>query len=57
MNWSGFLVLYLRVGCSVMLVWNLNEELRNGSRGVFEESFGDWLKVSFSGVGFIIIER
>lgn len=57
MNWSGFVVLYLRLGCSVMLVWNLNGELRNGSRGVFEECIGDVLKVSFSGIGFIIIEK
>lgn len=57
MNWPGSSVLHLKAGCPVMLVWNLNEELRNGSRGVFEESLGDWLKVSFSGVGPITIER
>ena len=48
---------HLRAGCPVMLVWNLNKELRNGSRGVFQECLGDRLKVSFSGVGPITIEK
>jgi len=37
MNWSGSSVLHLRPGCPVMLVWNLNEKLRNGSRGVVKD--------------------
>ena len=57
MNWPGSSVLHLRPGCPVMLVWNLNEKLRNGSRGIFEECDGDRLQVSFSGVGSITIER
>ena len=57
MNWPSSSVLHLRPGCPVMLVWNLNEKLRNGSRGVFEECLGDRLKVSFSGVGPIAIEK
>ena len=36
MNWPGSSVLHLRPGCPVILVWNLNEELTNGSQGVFE---------------------
>ena len=57
MDWPGSSVLHLRPGCPVMLVWNLNEKLRNGSRGIFEECVGDRLQVSFSGVGSITIER
>ena len=34
MNWPGSAVLYLRPGCPVMLVWNLNDILENGSKGV-----------------------
>ena len=37
MNWPGSHVLYLRRGCPVMLVWNLNDELKNGSKGVYLE--------------------
>lgn len=40
-----------------MLVWNLNDELKNGSRGVFEDGIGDTVKVSFPGVGSIILEK
>ena len=40
-----------------MVVWNLNNELKNGSRGVFEECVGDTQKVSFPGVGSIVIEK
>lgn len=57
MNWPGSAVLHLRPGCPVMLVWNLNGELRNGSRGVFEECIGDALKVSFPDIGPITIEK
>ena len=57
MDWPGSSVLHLRPGCPVMLVLNLNEKLRNGSRGIFEECVGDRLQVSFSGVGSITIER
>ena len=57
MNWPGSSILHLRPGCPVMLVWNLNNELKNGSRGVFEECVGDTLKVSFPGVCSILIEK
>ena len=57
MNWPGSSILHLRPGCPVMLVWNLNNELKNGSRGVFEECVGDTLKVSFPDVGSIAIEK
>ena len=46
MNWPGSSVLHLRPGCPVMLVWNLNDELKNGSRGVFEDGEGDTEKMS-----------
>lgn len=57
MNWPGSAVLYLRQGCPVMLVWNLNDKLKNGSKGVFLECVGDKLKVRFQDVGSVEIER
>ena len=57
MNWPGSSILHLRPGCPVMLVWNLNKELKNGSRGVFEQCVGDTLKVSFPGLTYVALTR
>lgn len=58
MNWPGSAVLYLRPGCPVMLVWNLNDKLKNGSKGVFLEcGTDDKLKVWFPDIGSVQIER
>jgi len=35
MSWPGVPVLQLKRGCTVMLVWNKSEDLKNGSVGVF----------------------
>ena len=56
-NWPCSLVLHLRRGCPVMLVWNLNDDLKNGSQGVFEECTGDKLKVFFPEVGSVLLEK
>lgn len=53
MNWPGSHVLYLRRGCPVMLVWNLNDELKNGSKGAYLEYVRDKLKVRFPGIGSV----
>lgn len=54
MNWFGSDVLYLRLGCLVMLVWNLNDKLKNGSKGVFFECIIDGkLKVWFVDIGLV----
>ena len=57
MNWPGSNVLHLKPGCRVMLVWNINDRLRNGSQGVFLECVGEKLKVLFPEVGDALIER
>ena len=58
MNWPGSDVLYLRPGCPVMLVWNLNDKLKNGSKGAFLECTTDGkLKVWFADIGSVQIER
>ena len=57
MNWPGSPVLHLRRGCPVMLVWNLNNQLKNSSKGVFLDCSGEGLKVFFPQVGSVEIER
>lgn len=57
MNWPGSPVLHLRRGCPVILVWNLNDQLKNSSKGVFLDCSGEGLKVFFPQVGSVEIER
>ena len=57
MSWPGVEVLQVKRGCKVMLVWNLSEDLKNGSVGVFTGVKGDDLLVSFEGVGEVEISR
>ena len=40
-----------------MLVWNLNNQLKNSSKGVFLDCSGEGLKVFFPQVGSVEIER
>lgn len=54
-SWPGVEVLQVKHGCKVMLVWNLSEDLKNGSVGVFTGVKGDDLLVSFEGVGEVEI--
>ena len=57
MCWSGTPVLQLKRGCRVMLVWNLNDDLKNGSLGIFTGVKGDVLLVAFQEVGFVEIQK
>ncbi|XP_020610138.1 uncharacterized protein LOC110048702 [Orbicella faveolata] len=57
MSWPGVEVLQLKRGCKVMLVWNLSENLKNGSVGVFTGARGDDLLVFFEDVGVVEISR
>ena len=57
-NWPCSVVLHLKRGCPVMLVWNLNSELKNGCRGVFEDlNHEGRLKVKFPNVGSVLLEK
>ena len=48
-------VLQLKRGCPVILVWNLNKELKNGGQGVFKELNDEGkLKVMFPNVGYFV---
>ena len=55
--WPGTPVLQLKHGCRVMLVGNLNDNLKNGSLGIFTGVKGDVLLVAFQEVGIIEIQR
>ena len=57
MSWPGVSVLKVKWGCKVMLVWNMSDDLKNGSVGVFNGMRSDALLVSFDGVGEVEIER
>ena len=43
--------LILKPHCKVMLVWNLNDDLKNGSCGIFEAEVDGKLRVHFPGFG------
>ena len=49
--------LTLKHGCRVMLVWNFNDDLKNGSCGIFETAVNDKLRVYFPGVGKVNIKK
>ncbi|CAB3996517.1 ATP-dependent DNA helicase PIF1 [Paramuricea clavata] len=49
--------LLLKLGCRVMLLWNVSEALRNGVTGVFVGTDGDNLAVDFDVVGRISLKR
>ena len=49
--------LILKPHCKVMLVWNLNDDLKNGSCGIFEAEVDGKLRVHFPGFGKIMIKR
>ena len=53
----GEKVLHLKNNCKVMLVWNLSDELKNGSMGTFKKAVDEKLLVNFEKVGTIAIER
>ena len=53
----GEKVLHLKNNCKVMLVWNLSDELKNGSMGTFKKAVDGKLLVNFEKVGTIAIER
>ena len=57
MCWPGTPVLQLKRGCRVMLVWNLNDDLKNGSLGILTGVKGDVLLVAFQEVGIVEIQR
>ena len=57
MCWPGTPVLQLKRGCRVMLVWDLNDDLKNGSLGIFTGVKGDVLLVAFQEVGIVEIQR
>ena len=57
MSWPGVEVLQLKRGCKVMLVWNLSDNLKNGSMGVFTGVQGVDLLVFFEGVGVVEIPQ
>ena len=44
-------------GTPVMLVWDLNDDLKNGSLGIFTGVKGDVLLVAFQEVGIVEIQR
>ena len=56
-SWPGEKVLHLKNNCKVMLVWNLSDELKNGSMGTFKKAVDGKLLVNFERVGTIAIER
>lgn len=47
----------LKVGCKVMLLWNLSEKLRNGSSGIFIGQAEKELIVDFPEVGKVSLKR
>ena len=51
-------VLVLKRGCKVMLIWNKNERLRNGTTGWFLRQDGkDHIVVEFEGIGQVVLKR
>ena len=56
-SWPGEKVLHFKSNCKVMLVWNLSDELKNGSMGTFKKAVDGKLLVDFERVGTIAIER
>jgi len=49
--------LLLKPGAKVMLLWNLSQDLRNGSSGTFVREIGDQLEVEFPSVGLVRIRK
>ena len=56
-SWPGERTLHLKSGCTVMLVWNKSDELKNGSIGTFVKTLDDKIIVNFENVGTVAIER
>lgn len=54
--WLGEKVFYLKNNCKVMFVWNLLDELKNGSMGIFMKVVDGKFLVNFERVGIIVIE-
>lgn len=51
-------VVLLKPGCKVMLTWNKNDELRNGTGGTFLEVRGaNQILVEFDNVGKVLLKR
>ena len=57
MCWPGTPVLQLKRGFRVMLVWDLNDDLKNGSLSIFTAVKGDVLLVAFQEVSIVEIQR
>ena len=47
----------LKPGCKVMLLWNVSEDLRNGTSGTFWEQAGERLIVHFPKIGKVGLKR
>lgn len=50
-------LLLLKPGCLVMLLWNKSDTLRNGSRGKFVGVKGDGVLVHFDGEGHVLLRK
>lgn len=49
--------IFLKPGCKIMLLWNINERLRNGSTGTFVLCDGESILVEFPEVGTVRLKR
>ena len=47
----------LKPGCKAMLLWNVSDDLRNGTSGTFLEQAGEHLMVHFPETGKVGLKR
>ena len=57
MQWQAEKTILLKPGCKVMLLWNVSDDLRNGTSGTFLEQAAEHLIIDFLKIGKIGLKR
>ena len=57
MQWQAEKTIPLKPGCKVMLLWNVSDDLRNGTSGTFLEQAAEHLIIDFLKIGKIGLKR